>query len=45
VKRRGQNVEKIFNSTIKDALNISVVLSREMGGNASQISKCNLFAF
>jgi len=32
-------MKNIFRIANKDALNISVVLSREMGGNASQISK------
>jgi len=32
-------MKNIFRSENKDAFNISVVLSREMGGNASQISK------
>ncbi len=32
-------MKNIFRITNKDALNIRVVLSREMGGNASQISK------
>jgi len=32
-------MKNIFRSTNKDALIIRVVLSREMGGNASQISK------
>jgi len=32
-------MKNIFRITNKDALNISVVLSREMGRNASQISK------
>jgi len=32
-------MKNIFRSANKDGLNISVVLSREMGGNASQISK------
>ena len=34
-----EKVKNIFRSANKDTLNISVVLSREMGGNASQISK------
>jgi len=32
-------MKNIFRSANKDALNINVALSREMDGNASQISK------
>jgi len=32
-------MKNIFRNANKDVLNISVVLSIEMGGNASQISK------